>query len=76
MSFVPMKKILKDAQERKYIVGYFEAWNYGSLNATLKAAEEMKSAIIIGFGGRSFKTSVGWDEVKLVSFASMGKIMA
>jgi len=76
MSLVSMKKILKDAQEKKYAVGHFEAWDYGSLDATLKAAEEMKSPIIIGFGGRSFETSVGWDEVKLESFASMGKIMA
>lgn len=76
MSLISMKNILKDAQEKKYIVGYFEAWDYGSLNATLKAAEEMKSAIIIGFGGRSFESSAGWDEVKLASFASMGKIMA
>jgi len=71
-----MKNILKDAQDRKYIVGYFEAWDYGSLDAIVKAAEEMKSAIIIGFGGRLFETSVGWDEVKLASFASTGKIMA
>ncbi len=75
MSLVSMKEILKDAQEKKYVVGYFEAWDYGSLDATFKAAEEMKSAIIIGFGGRSVKTSAGWDEVKLASFASMGKIM-
>ena len=76
MPLVPMKNILKDAQDRKYVVGYFEAWDYGSLKASLEAAEEMKSAIIIGFGGRSFETSVGWDEAKLASFASMGKIMA
>jgi len=76
MSFIPMNKILRNAQDRKYIVGYFEAWDYGSLDATLKAAEEMESAIIVGFGGRSFETSAGWDEVKLASFASMGKIMA
>lgn len=76
MSLIRMKHILNGAQDRRYIVGYFEAWDYGSLDATVKAAEEMKLAIIIGFGGRSFKTSVGWDEVKLASFASMGKIMA
>ena len=76
MSLVSVRKILKDAQEKKYAVGHFEAWDYGSLDATVKAAEEMKLAIIIGFGGRSFKTSAGWDEVKLASFASMGKIMA
>jgi len=67
---------LKDAQEKKYSVGHFEAWDYGSLKASLEAAEELGSPVIIGFGGRSFKTSVGWDEVKLASFASMGKIMA
>ncbi|TKJ46782.1 hypothetical protein CEE34_07050 [Candidatus Aerophobetes bacterium Ae_b3a] len=76
MSLISIREILKDAQDRKYIVGYFEAWDYGSLNATVRAAEEMKSAIIIGFGGRSFETPVGWDEVKLASFASVGKIMA
>lgn len=76
MSFIPMNKILKDAQEKKCAVGHFEAWDYGSLNASLKAAEEMKSAIIVGFGGRLFETSSGWDEVKLASLASMGKIMA
>ncbi len=76
MSLVSMKEILRDAQEKKYAVGYFEAWDYGSLGACLEAAEETKSPVIIGFGGRSFETSVGWDEVKLASFASMGKIMA
>ncbi len=76
MSLVSMKEILKDAQEKKYAVGYFEAWDYGSLGACLEAAEETKSSVIIGFGGRSFETSTGWDEVKVASFASMGKIMA
>ncbi len=76
MSLVPMKKILRDAQIGKYIVGYFEAWDYGSLKASLEAAEEVKCPVIIGFGGRSFKISSGWNEIKLDSFASMGKIMA
>jgi len=66
---------LKDAQEKKYSVGHFEAWDYGSLKASLEAAEELGCPVVIGFGGRSFKTSAGWDEVKLASFASMGKIM-
>jgi len=76
MPLVSVREILKDAEDRKYAVGYFEAWDYGSLDLTVKAAEEVKSPIIIGFGGRSFKTPFGWDEVKLASFASMGKIMA
>jgi len=76
MPLVSVREILKDAEDRKYAVGYFEAWDYGSLDLTVKAAEEAKLPVIIGFGGRSFKTPFGWDEVKLASFASMGKIMA
>ncbi len=76
MSLVPMRKILKDAKDGGYAVGHFEAWDYGSLKAITNAAEETKSPIIIGFGGRSFKTSAGCDEIKLASFACMGKIIA
>ena len=76
MSLISMGEILKDAQDRRYAVGHFEAWDYGSLEASLEAAEEVKSPIIIGFGGRSFKTPSGWDEVKLFSLAHIGKIMA
>jgi len=76
MSLVSMRKILRDARERKYIVGYFEAWDYGSLKASLEAAEEVKCPVIIGFGGRTFETSSGLDERKMASFACMGKIMA
>lgn len=76
MPLVSMREILKDAEDRKYAVAYFEAWDYGSLDLTIKAAEEVKSPIIIGFGGRSFKTSSGWDKVKLFCLARTGKIMA
>jgi len=36
MSLVFMRNILKDAQEKKCAVGHFEAWDYGSLDATIK----------------------------------------
>lgn len=76
MPLVSMREILRDAQKKKYIVGYFEAWDYGSLKASLEAAEEIRCPVIIGFGSRSFETPFGWDEVKIASFARMGKIMA
>ena len=75
MSLIPMKEILRDAREKKYIVGHFEAWDYGSLKAILEAAEEVECPVIVGFGGRSFETSSGWNKVKLASFAIMGKII-
>ena len=50
MPLVSMEELLKNAVEKKYIVGYFESWNMESLLAVLEAAEEEKSPVIIGFG--------------------------
>ena len=43
-----MKEILKDAQERKYGVGYYNAVNLEMVRAYIRAAEDEKSPIIIG----------------------------
>lgn len=42
-------KMLKDAQEKKYCIGFFESWNLESLEAVINAAEETNSPVIIGF---------------------------
>lgn len=76
MSLVSLKEILENARKKKCIVGYFEAWDYSSLKTILKVAEEENSPVIIGFGGRSFKTSTCWDRLKIASFASMAKVIA
>ena len=46
-----MKKMLLNARENKYAVGYFEAFNMDCLLAVLDAAEAAHSPVIIGFGG-------------------------
>lgn len=50
MSLVSMKKMLQEALDGSYAIGYFESWNLESLFAVLEAAEETRSPVIIGFG--------------------------
>ncbi len=51
MPLVNFREMLDDALAGGYIVGYFESWNLDSLESVLSAAEELKSPVIIGFGG-------------------------
>lgn len=48
MALYTMKEILKDAQEKRYGVGYFNAVNMEMVRAYIGAAEECRSPIIIG----------------------------
>lgn len=48
MALYTMKEILKDAQARKYGVGYFNATNMEMVRAYITAAEASQSPIIIG----------------------------
>jgi len=59
MSIVGMDEILARALHEGYAVGYFEAWDQYSFEATLEAAEETLSPAIIGFG------AVGVDQAWL-----------
>ena len=76
MSLVPLRRILKEAEKGNYAVGYFESWDYGSLDATIRAAEEVNFPVIVGFGARTFVNEDSWDDRKLTSFAKMGREMA
>ena len=48
MALYTMKELLKDAQEKKYGIGFFNAVNMEMVRAYISAAEEMNSPIIIG----------------------------
>lgn len=54
MPVVSFKKMMEDARDGKYAVGYFEAWNLESLLAVCDAAENKRSPVIIGFSGFDF----------------------
>jgi len=47
-----MKSLLCHAQNNKYAVGYFEAFNMDAMFAVIDAAENRRSPVIIGFGGQ------------------------
>jgi ketose-bisphosphate aldolase len=51
MPLISMKEMLEDARQRGYSASYCESWNLESLQATVEAAEEEKSPIIVGFNG-------------------------
>ena len=48
MALYTMKELLRDAQEKKYGVGYFNCFNMEMTRACIEAAEECGSPIIIG----------------------------
>lgn len=53
MAIVPMVELLLDARKKNYAVGYFESWDLYSLQATVRAAEDARSPLILGVGGLS-----------------------
>jgi len=51
MSTINPIDLLNDARERSYCIGYFECWDIESTTAVVRAAEKMKSPVMIGFCG-------------------------
>jgi fructose-bisphosphate aldolase class II len=51
MPLFPFRRMLDLALENGFAVGYFQAWNGDSLEATVEAGEELDSPLVIGFGG-------------------------
>ncbi|MFQ6076099.1 MAG: class II fructose-bisphosphate aldolase, partial [Candidatus Bathyarchaeia archaeon] len=65
-----MLDMLREAQRKRYAVGYFESWNLESLRAVIEAAEEERSPVIVGFSG-SILANRGH---RLEPYAAIGKI--
>ena len=72
MALVSFRKILADALDKGYAIGYFEAWDQYSLEAIIEAAEETYSPVIIGFGSSSVNQE-WFDRRGLLMLASMGR---
>lgn len=51
MSRIAAKELLNHAMEHQYAVGYFESWDLQSTLATVRAAQNRKSPIMIGVCG-------------------------
>lgn len=60
MSLVPFTALVAHAAAHGYALGYFEAWDQTSFEATLQAAEQAEAPTILGWGGAI--TSFAWLE--------------
>jgi ketose-bisphosphate aldolase len=67
MPLVPLHPLLAAAQRDSYAVCYCESWNLESLQAVIKAAEEMRSPAIAGFNG-GFLSHRARSEPEEISF--------
>lgn len=51
MPLIPVPRLIADARDGGYAIGYFESWNIESLAGVIDAAEQTSSPVIIGFNG-------------------------
>ena len=72
MPLISMRDMLASALKDNYAVGYFEAWDQYSLEAVLETAEEVRSPVILGFGG-SMMNQDWFDNGGLQSLAALGR---
>lgn len=76
MSLCTMKSLLQHANDHHYAVGYFESWDFDSLLAVTKAAEEMNSPVIIGYNGSFVNNAEREKKEDIVLFGNIGKTVA
>jgi fructose-bisphosphate aldolase class II len=72
MPLVSLGQMLEDARRGGYAVCYCESWNLESLQAVLEAAEEVESAIIVGFNGGFLSHPSRPKPENLAFYAGMG----
>ena len=73
MSLEAIDSMMRRAQEGGYAVGYFESWNFESLQGVVNAAEETRSPIILGFNGDFLSRSTRLASERLNWYAALGR---
>jgi ketose-bisphosphate aldolase len=76
MPLKPVLDLVHDARDKKYALGYFESWNFESLQGVLDAAEQTRSPIIIGFNGDFMSHGRRRVPERLRCYAELGKAAA
>src|ERR1700724_781920 len=72
----PISELIQHARENRYALGYFESWNFESLQGVLVAAEATRSPIIIGFNGEFLCHPERKRAERLQCYAQLGKAAA
>jgi ketose-bisphosphate aldolase len=76
MPLAPINELVRHATEHQYGLGYFESWNFESLQGVLDAAELTRSPLIIGFNGEFLSNSRRKLSERLQWYADLGKAAA
>lgn len=81
MSRVSVKRLMEQAAKHQYAVGYFESWNLESTLAVVRAAENVKSPVMIGVCGtyigeakRKYKESLAVYQKMLAQIAEEASV--
>lgn len=81
MSRVSVKRLMEHAAKHQYAVGYFESWNLESTLAVVRAAENVKSPVMIGVCGtyigeakRKYKESLAVYQKMLAQIAEEASV--
>jgi len=76
MPLRPISELIQHARAYRYALGYFESWNFESLQGVLDAAEATRSPIIIGFNGEFLSHPDRKRAERLQCYAELGKAAA
>jgi ketose-bisphosphate aldolase len=76
MPLCPLSELLSHARQHHYALGYFESWNFESLQGVLDAAETTRSPIIIGFNGEFLSSPHRKIPERLECYAALGSAAA
>ena len=76
MPLKPAMDLIARAYEQGYAVGYFESWNFESLQGVVDAAEQTRSPVLIGFNGEFLSRKGRLAEERLPWYAALGRAAA
>lgn len=76
MGLESASELLAHAQRHHYALGYFESWDFASLEAAVDAAEKTRSPIIVGFNGEFLARPGRVEPVRLEWYAALGRAAA
>jgi ketose-bisphosphate aldolase len=76
MPLEPAVELLADARRRGYAIGYFESWDFASLEGVIDAAEQTRSPIIVGFSGDFLARPDRALPARLEWYAALGRAAA
>ena len=76
MTLKPVTELFDSALAGGYALGYFESWNFESLQGVIDAAELTRSPIIIGFSGEFLSRPNRLAEERLGWYGALGRAAA